>query len=128
MHDLEEELRNRGRGHSTRVEVVERGDEDLIAWIGESLDMLPEDITRVSGPLDLTLLFGVGGVLKRPDLEYPSFSPRRSKALAGCPFTRYSQKMSTCCITPMTVLTQWLNWCKRQLTLRFWRLNKPFIG
>ena len=79
MHDLEEELRNRGSGHSTRVEVVERGDEDLIEWIGQSLDMLPEDITRVSGPLDLTVLFGVGGIIKRPDLEYPPFSHGAAK-------------------------------------------------
>ena len=86
LHDLEEELRNRGRGHSTRVEALDRGCEDLIQWIGESLDMHSADITRVSGPLDLSLLFGVGSVLKRSDLEFPTFSPRRSRKLEGCPF------------------------------------------
>ena len=86
LHDLEEELRNRGRGHSTRVEALERGDAGLINWIGESLDMCSHDITRVSGPLDLTMLFGVGSVLKRPDLEFSRFTPRQSKKLSGCPF------------------------------------------
>ena len=86
VRDLEEELRNRGRGHSTRVEALERGDDQLIQWIGESLDMHAEDVTRVSGPLDLSLLFTLGSVLKRPDLEFPTFSPRRTKKIRRLPF------------------------------------------
>ncbi|TVR42024.1 MAG: polyphosphate kinase 1, partial [Planctomycetota bacterium] len=86
LSELEEELRNRGRGRSMRLEILDHGDPDLIEWVRESLSIDGDDMVAVPGPLDLSLLFSLPNLLKRPDLEYPPFVPRLHIGAQQCPF------------------------------------------
>lgn len=87
LSELEEELHNRGRGQPVRLEVRQGFDDDLRAWLEERLGLEPADVFRVDGPLDLTCLFAVDGLLGRDDLCYPSFAPQRFPELEEDPFT-----------------------------------------
>lgn len=82
LNDLEEELRNRGRGHAIRLEVLPHGDAELIAWMTASLRIESENVVPVSGPLDLSFLFALPQYCPRADLAYP---PARVQSL-GLPW------------------------------------------
>lgn len=69
LREIEEELSSRDHGQVVRLEVEAGGDPVLLGWLEERMHLTDADVFRVDGPLDLTLLFGVGGRLPtRTDL------------------------------------------------------------
>lgn len=71
---IQQELRQRRFGTPVRLEVSASMPEDLIDYLTESLDLEPDDVYVVDGPLslqDFTFLHN----LNRPDLKYEPFSP-----------------------------------------------------
>ena len=54
---LEEELRNRRRGRTVRLEVEARAGDELVQQLCQRLEVGPEDVYRVAGLLDVRALF-----------------------------------------------------------------------
>ncbi len=71
---IQQELRQRRFGTPVRLEVSASMPEEMVTYLTESLDLLPEDVYVVDGPLSLQELDSVCE-LKRPDLKYATFSP-----------------------------------------------------
>jgi polyphosphate kinase len=81
LAELEEELRNRGRGTPVRLELRAGCDQRLADWLRHSLRINDADCCLVDGPLDLSFLFSIEGRLGRTDLSFPPFEPRRREDL-----------------------------------------------
>ncbi|TVR09589.1 MAG: polyphosphate kinase 1 [Planctomycetota bacterium] len=71
LNDLEEELRNRGRGNAVRLEVLAHGNAELIEWMARALLLEKDNVVAVAGPLDLSLLFALPQYCEGEDLVYP---------------------------------------------------------
>lgn len=65
LTELEQELFDRERGAAVRLEVVAGGDPGLRAWLTQRLGLDEAAVVTVDGPLDLTVLHGVGDILDR---------------------------------------------------------------
>ena len=72
---IQQELRQRRFGTPVRLEVSSAMPEEMIRYLTESLDLLPEDVYVVDGPLavqDFMALYE----LQRPDLKDEPFEPK----------------------------------------------------
>ncbi|NYI71528.1 polyphosphate kinase [Naumannella cuiyingiana] len=79
---LEKELLRRKIGRPpVRLEVEDDMDPKMLELLMGELDISPEEVFSVPGPLDLTGLFGLGG-LDREELKYPAFLPSTHPDLA----------------------------------------------
>ena len=78
---LEKELTRRRFGPPVRLEVEEDIDDHVLDLLTRELQISPEDIYRLPGPLDLTALFTIGD-LERSDLKYDPFVPLTHPDLA----------------------------------------------
>jgi polyphosphate kinase len=70
---VERELRRRRRSDVIRLEVEANASEELLALLRQQLDITPDDIYVVSGPLDLRVLMGL--------TELPGFETLRDPPL-----------------------------------------------
>lgn len=87
LQEMEEELRQRAFGQAVRLELQHDAPEPLRAWLMQALDLEDDDVVAIDGPLDLTMLFALGDLLERPDLQDPPFTPRGpSRAWTEDPF------------------------------------------
>ena len=76
--EIERQLKKRQRGHVIRLEVETGIDEKLLRLLREELEIEPEDIYTISGPLDLTFLMKMYGMEGFDDLRehgYPKPQP-----------------------------------------------------
>ena len=71
---LEKELLRRRFGPPIRLEVSDDMDRETLQLLKEELDITDDEVTTLSGMLDLTALFALGGV-NRPDLKYSTHVP-----------------------------------------------------
>jgi len=71
---LQRELRQRKFGTPVRLEVSAGMPDDMIKYLAESLNLIPEDIYVTDGPLNIQD-FGDLYDLNRPDLKDPGFCP-----------------------------------------------------
>ncbi len=78
---LEKELLRRRFGPPVRLEVEESIDEHILDLLVSELGVLPAEVFRLRGPLDLR---GLGGIadLDREELKYPAFVPSTHTDLA----------------------------------------------
>ena len=74
LQAVEMELRRRRFGRAVRLEVDEKVTDEVRTLLTRELDLLPEDVYDVSGPLDLTALWVVYN-LDRPELKEEPFVP-----------------------------------------------------
>ncbi|RAY17186.1 RNA degradosome polyphosphate kinase [Actinomadura craniellae] len=74
LQALERELARRRFGPAVRLEVEESITPQVLEWLVEELDVEPEQVYRLPGPLDLAGLSDVTD-LDRPELKYPPFIP-----------------------------------------------------
>jgi polyphosphate kinase len=79
---VEMELRRRRFGRAVRLEVDSAITDEVRTLLTRELDMQPEDVYDVSGPLDLTALWVVYN-LDRPELKEEPFSPVTPSRLFG---------------------------------------------
>ncbi|MBA3265058.1 MAG: RNA degradosome polyphosphate kinase [Nocardioidaceae bacterium] len=78
---LELGLQRRRFGSPVRLEVEENIDAHVLDLIVSELDVSPNEVFHLPGPLDLTGLHGIAD-LDRPELKYPAFVPRTHSHLA----------------------------------------------
>ena len=86
LKKIEDELRNLRRGAAVRLEIEDSVDAALFATICHQLGLAPDNVFRISGPLNLMRLQSLGD-LDRPDLKFAPFTPVNASPL------RESQKI-----------------------------------
>ena len=72
---VEEELRNRRRGHPVRLEVEARAGDDLVRLLAERLEVDEAHVYRIPGPLDPRALFPLVELPALEDLRDPPLKP-----------------------------------------------------
>ena len=75
LQAVEEELRNRRKGSVVRLEVEAGIGESLLGVLAERLDVRPEDVYRVKGPLDIRALQPLVELPSLEDLRDPPLKP-----------------------------------------------------
>lgn len=81
LQALEKELMRRRFGPPVRLEVEESIDRYVLDLLVRELKISEAEVYPLPGPLDLTGLFGIGG-LDRPELKYPKFIAGTHRDLA----------------------------------------------
>ena len=76
LDEIEENLRNRALGAPVRMEVDKHLNSDLWHWVADQVELIPEDVVVLDGPLDLTMMFQLAGSVARPDLEAERHVPQ----------------------------------------------------
>jgi polyphosphate kinase len=72
---IEEELRNLRRGAAVRLEIEADVAEPAYTLLCEHLQMSPEYVFKLAGPLNLVRMMSLADLVDRPELKYPSFTP-----------------------------------------------------
>ena len=72
---LRGELLSRRFGDGVRLEVADNCPEELVHFLLREFGLTDRDLYKVNGPVNLTRLMAVGGLVERPDLTYSNFSP-----------------------------------------------------
>lgn len=77
LEEIEKQLKKRQWGEVIRLEVEEKIDKRLLKILRKELDVNPEDIFEIGGPLDLTFLMKLYGSLEGFDnLKAPGYTPQ----------------------------------------------------
>jgi polyphosphate kinase len=72
---LRGELLSRRFGDGVRLEVADNCPQELVQFLLTEFGLTERDLYEVRGPVNLTRLLAVGGLVNRPDLSYSGFSP-----------------------------------------------------
>ncbi|MCK0163437.1 polyphosphate kinase 1 [Marinobacter sp. S6332] len=72
---LRGELLSRRFGDGVRLEVADNCPQELVQFLLTEFGLGQRDLYQVNGPVNLTRLMAVTGLVDRPDLLYSSFSP-----------------------------------------------------
>jgi len=85
MEDIAAEVKgklfSRRYGNAVRIEVVEDCPQHIKEFLIDKFELTDRDLYETQGPVNLQRMFAVFGMLERPDLEYPEFSPKLPKSL-----------------------------------------------
>lgn len=80
---LQSELRHRHYGAAVRLEIIDAFPEHMEEFMLKQFGLLPRDIYRINGPLNLTRLMSVYDLVnKRPELKYPPLHPTLPQPLS----------------------------------------------
>ena len=82
---LEGELSQRQWGNTVRLEVADNCPEQMWQYLMDVLNLKPQDVYQVNGPVNLNRLLAIPDMVDRPELKYPTFTPRLPKALQQAP-------------------------------------------
>jgi polyphosphate kinase len=80
---IERQVRERRLGAATRLEVEFGAPPELIEELRDALDLEPEDVYELPGPIDMTGLSQICSLPGYRDLRYPEFVPRVDPAIQG---------------------------------------------
>jgi len=72
---VEEELRNRRKSRVVRLEIEAGAGEALLATLAKRLEVAPDDVYRISGPLDVRAFFPLVDLPALEDLRDPPLKP-----------------------------------------------------
>jgi polyphosphate kinase len=75
LEQVEHELRRRRRSDVVRLEIEARASEELVGLIRGRVELGPEDVYAVDGPLDLRVLMGLVELPGLDDLRDPPLQP-----------------------------------------------------
>ena len=85
LKEIEKQLKKRQWGEAIRLEVESGMDKRLMKIIKKELNIEPENIYEIDGPLDLTVLMKIYGLEGFDHLKTPKYEPQQSPELpAGC--------------------------------------------
>ena len=74
LNEIQKSIKRRKHGRPVRLELLSHCDDDIRAFLTESLKVKPNDIYEVTGPLDLTFLSKFAGL---PGFEAMCYEPVR---------------------------------------------------
>jgi polyphosphate kinase len=75
LRAVEGELAHRRYGAAVRLETAHDCPEDLVSFLRQHFAVEAEDVYQVNGPVNLNRLMGLYGLVERPDLKFPAFTP-----------------------------------------------------
>ena len=75
------ELHRRRFGTATKLEVGKECPEELISFLLERFNLSKDELFALDGPVNLQRLMALIGMVDRPDLHFPKFSPGTPKSL-----------------------------------------------
>jgi polyphosphate kinase len=75
LQALKGELPQRNYGEAVRLEVGEGCPNEMTQLLLHKTELGPDDLYRVSGPVNLNRLAGLHGLVDRPDLKFKPFEP-----------------------------------------------------
>lgn len=85
MEDIAAEVKgklfNRRYGNAVRLEVVENCPTNIKEFLLNIYELTERDLYETDGPVNLQRMFSVFGMLEKPQLEYPEFSPHLPNSL-----------------------------------------------
>lgn len=81
LHAIKGELGSRNYGEAVRIEVASDISDDVAQFLLEKFHLVPDDLYRVNGPVNLHRLVAVWEEVDRADLKYPAFVPSTPKRL-----------------------------------------------
>jgi polyphosphate kinase len=76
---LEGELSQRQWGEAVRLEVADNCPEQMWTYLADVMNLKREDVYQVNGPVNLNRLLAIPDLVDRPELKYPTFTPRLPK-------------------------------------------------
>jgi polyphosphate kinase len=83
LQALKGELPRRRYGAAVRLEVADNCPDEAAEYLLEQVELDPEDLYRVHGPVNLHRLVALVGAVDRSDLKFPSFVPGLPRRLRG---------------------------------------------
>lgn len=72
---IEEELMNMQKGAAVRLEIAKGADPALLQEFLEAINLQPENVYTIDGPLNLSRLMSAYGLIDRPELKFPHHTP-----------------------------------------------------
>lgn len=82
---LRGELHTRRFGSAVRLEVAAACPDELVDFLLDQFNLEETDLYRVQGPVNLGRMMQLRGMLNRPDLVFPPFTPSLPEALREAP-------------------------------------------
>lgn len=76
LKEIQNKLKMRQWGEVIRLEVEEKIDKELLRILEEDLNVAPEDVFSISGPIDLTFLMKLYGLEGYDHLRYKAYRPK----------------------------------------------------
>jgi polyphosphate kinase len=75
LRKIEEELMNMQKGAAVRLEIAEGADPILLEQLLQALDLQPEYVYTISGPINPLRLMSTYDLIDRPELKFPPHIP-----------------------------------------------------
>ncbi len=82
LKKIEQEIRNLRKGDPVRLEISAGAPDDAVEALLRNLNLDPEHVFRVDGPVNLLRLDALFDLVRRPDLAYRPFSPAEPPGFA----------------------------------------------
>ena len=77
LESIRSELHNRRKGDAVRLEIVSDAHPEIVDKLRVNFELDESQIYRADGPVNLARLMFFYGDLQRPELKFPSFTPRQ---------------------------------------------------
>ena len=84
LETIRVELHNRRKGDAVRLEIETGADTEIVERLKVNFELDEDQIIRCDGPVNLSRLIFFYGDVARPDLKFPSFTPRSLKLSRRC--------------------------------------------
>ena len=81
LRAVEGELASRRYGDAVRLETAHDCPEEILTYLLEQFGLTPEDLYKVSGPVNLNRLMAVYDLVDRTELKYAAFAPSTPERL-----------------------------------------------
>ncbi len=81
LRKIEEELLNMHKGDAVRLEIAKGADPALFQGFLEAINLQPENVYTIDGPLNLFRLMSAYDLIERPELKFPHQTPHHPKEL-----------------------------------------------
>jgi polyphosphate kinase len=76
LETVRSELHNRRKGDAVRLEIEKSADPEIVDRLRLNFELEDAQVYRTDGPVNLTRIMNLASDTPRPDLKFPSFSPR----------------------------------------------------
>ncbi|MGI6161636.1 MAG: RNA degradosome polyphosphate kinase [Christensenellales bacterium] len=77
LFEIEKSLKERKWGAVIKLEMERESDERISSFLKERFEVADREALEIDGPIDLTFLFELYSLVKRPSLKYRKFTPKR---------------------------------------------------
>lgn len=83
LSKIEEELMKVQKGAAVRLEISEGADPVLVQDLLDKIDLKPNNVYSVDGPINLLRLMSAYDAIDRPDLKFPPYTPYVPRELSS---------------------------------------------